>query len=80
MKISFKWLTVPFTNKTKEVKSVQYWKVCWQSRYDSYSWGTSPEMEVFLSKEEAERFAESLRNAFKLIRHTSGNQVTVKKS
>ena len=75
-----KKLTVPETNDTIEIESIQLWKVQWTSRYGEFSGHTSQEFEAFTSEREANDFAESLRNAFKLIRHTSGNTVTVTKS
>jgi len=80
MKVSLKWLTVPFTNDTKQVETVQLWQVRWMSRYDEYSFATRPEMEAFTSEVEADAFALSLKRAFDLIKHTSGNYVTVQKA
>lgn len=75
-----KWLKVPLSNETKEVQAVQMWEVRWHSRYGQYSGDTRPELECFPSQEEAESFAESLRNAFKLIRHSFGTWVAVQKA
>lgn len=77
--IWLKKLTVPFTNATRETDAVQLWEVRWTSRYGEYHYCTKPEMEAFTSPEAADEFAESLRNAFKLIRHTDGTKVTVRK-
>lgn len=74
-----KKITVPISNETKEVDAIQLWEVRWTSRHGQYNSDVSPEMEAFPSKDEAEEFALALRNAFKLIKHTSGNQVIVKK-
>lgn len=52
------------------------WEVRWRSRYNEYL-GTRPEIRVFIDKEQAENFASALRDAFSLIKHTSGNEVTV---
>lgn len=73
----FKKLTVPFTNQTKEVDAVQLWEVRWTSRHGEYSSDVRPEMEGFTSPEEAHEFSDALRNAFKLIRHTSRTTITV---
>ena len=78
--LSFKKLTVPADKGTKQVDAVQLWQVRWQSRYGMYSDATRPEVETFVSEEEAKAFALSLRNAFKLIRHTSGDTVTLRKA
>lgn len=75
----FKWLTVPKSNETKEVPSAYLYEVRWDSRYGEYSSSTKPEVEAFTTSELAEEFATSLRNAFKLIRHTSGTAVSVQR-
>jgi len=75
-----KQLEVPENNETLEVDVAQLWEVRWKSRHSEYSAGTRPEVEVFLSQQEAQDFAESLQQAFSLIRHTSGNYVQVYRS
>ena len=80
MIINFKWLEIPFTNKTKSIEVPQLWEVRWTSRHGSFNSDTQPEMEAFTSQEQADDFAKSLANAFKLIKHTSGNTITVRKS
>jgi hypothetical protein len=75
---SFAKLIVPESNETKEVDVAQTWEVRWESRHGEYSGDTQPEMEVFTSREEAEAFAQSLRNAFQLIRHSSGTHVALR--
>ena len=59
----WKWLTVPFTNETKQEKVIQLWEVRWQSRYGEFSEDTRPEIEAFTSEEEARAFAISGRDA-----------------
>lgn len=78
-KLFFKKTEVPISNKVKEVETVQLWVVTWYSRYGPYSGDVQKEYEAFTSEEEANTFAESLRNAFKLIRHTNINGVYVEK-
>jgi hypothetical protein len=80
MKILTKWLTVPASNDVREIEVAQLWYVRWQSRHGEYYDDTQKEMEAFPSRQAAEEFAESLRNAFALVRHTSGNKVTVRPS
>lgn len=75
----FKWLSVPVSNEQKQIEVVQTWEVRWQSRYGEFSQDTQPELECFTSEDEAITFAQSLRNAFALIRHTSGNKVCIRK-
>jgi hypothetical protein len=78
--IILKTLLMPFSNKTKSVDAVQLWEVRWTSRHGEFSGMTSTELEGFTSEELANEFAQALRNAFKLIKHSSGNRVTVSKA
>jgi len=80
MKLTLKSLLVPFSNLWKTVEAVQCWEVRWTSRHGEYNFDVRPEVEVFASSAEAEEFATSLRNAFELIRHTWGDDVTVRKA
>lgn len=75
----FKWLSIP-TGETKEVKAYESWTVRWRSRHGEYNFEAKDECEVFTNEKDADDFAKSLRDAFKLIRHTSGNSVSVKKN
>jgi hypothetical protein len=77
-----KSLTVPVSTKTTTATSVQLWEVRWRSRHGAFSGDLRPEVECFTSEEAADEFATSLRNAFKLIRNTSRDDigVTVEKS
>ena len=77
MKLTFKWLTAPFTNRTREVEAVQMWNVRWQSRNGKYYGNVQPELEAFPTEAQAQEFATALRNAFALLRHTSGTRVSV---
>lgn len=75
-------LIVPESNETREIDVAQTWEVRWYSaevdlRYSSLT-KFNPAMEVFLSSEEAEAFAQSLRNAYALARVT-GLSVKVSK-
>lgn len=75
----FKWLSIP-TGATKEVKAYESWSVRWTSRYNNYMTGTKQEAEFFTNEKDAEDFAKSLRDAFKLLKHTSDTKVTVEKT
>ena len=83
MKLWFKKQTVPATNETREVDAVQLWRVEWRSRHaryhDSSLADPRQEVECFTSQEQAEAFAVSLRQAFKLLRFTgAGLDVVVR--
>ena len=75
-----KKLTVPENNDTKEIEAIQLWEVRWCSRNGEYHGCTKQELEAFPTNQEAIEFAEALRNAFRLIRHTSGNRVEVERA
>lgn len=79
MKYWIKKLPVPVTNEQREADAVQMWAVRWHSRHGAYSPDTRPEMEAFTSKREALEFKRSLEQAFCLIKHTSGTDVSIEK-
>ncbi len=56
------------------------WEVRWTSRHGKYHGDVREELECFVSQELADGFAESLRAAFRLIRHSSETKVTVEKA
>lgn len=76
----FKWLTRPKSNETEQTQAVQMWEVRWRSRNGEFSCDTQPELEAFTSWDAAEEFATALRNAYALVRTTSGTTVTVTKA
>jgi hypothetical protein len=80
MILNYKWLTVPFTNRTRSVEVVRMWEVRWRSRHGRYSGDTRPELECFTSEAEAAKFAESLRAAFALIKHSSETTISIEQS
>lgn len=65
--------------QTTTVDAVESWEVRWYSRYGSYNNDIRPEVRAFPSQEEAHAFKHALEDAFKLIKHTSGTQVTLEK-
>ncbi len=80
MNIIRKWLAVPRSNDVVQVWAAQLWEVRWNSRYNEYAHGLKPEVEAFPNEADAHAFADALTNAFRLIRHTSGNAVSVVKA
>lgn len=78
-KLLRKILKVPQSNNVLEVEGIRLWYVSWYSRQGCCSYDVTKETEAFPSEEEAELFAQSLRNAFELLRHTNGNEVAVKR-
>lgn len=78
--MDFKWLTMPFSNRTRKVQVAQLWEVRWISlRGDHDFTHHRPEMEAFTSKEEAEAFAVALVNAVKLLRHKVNYEIDIVK-
>ena len=67
-------------NDGKEVDAVQLWEVRWESRHGEYHGDTRPEIEVFHDEQLAKDFYDALKNAFKLVRHKSGTNVTITKA
>lgn len=80
MKFFKKNVEIPVSNDTQLIEAVQLWEVRWRSRHGQFNSDTRDEIEAFPSEVEAQRFAEALRNAFRLIRHSSGDSVKVTKS
>ena len=72
------FFNIIFRSKTKtSIKAFETWEVRWKSRNGNYYNNTRPEVRVFTNKDDAKEFASALRDAFKLIKHTSGNDVYV---
>jgi hypothetical protein len=80
MKNWFKNILIPSGEKT-EVVAYNSWIVRWYSGNGGYNSALTykqPEAEIFPSEEDAQKFAEQLREAFKLVRYTgSATKVTV---
>ena len=65
---------------TISIDVVDTWEVRWYSRHGEFSGDVRTEVMIFVTEVEAEEFAQALKDAFKLIQHTSGTRVTVKPS
>jgi hypothetical protein len=61
----------------RRVDAVELWEVRWRSRYGEYFGDTQDECEVFPIEADAHAFAQALRDAYKLLKHTSGTKVSV---
>lgn len=72
-----KVIDAPPVNEVVPVECVQLWYVRWTRRHGEFSTDTSECMEAFPVEADAKRFADSLRAAFTLLRHTSKTTVTV---
>ena len=56
---------------------IDTWVVEWTSRHGSYSGDTRQRFQAFTSKDEADKFAEEIRRAHKLIGNTCTNETYV---
>ena len=69
-----------FKKGHKQLNSgIDTWIVEWTRRYGQFSGDTEQCYKAFLSKEEADEFADSIRRAHKLIGNTSDTHVSVHK-
>ena len=82
-----KWLTVPLSNQTTTVEVPDMWEVRWSGgSWDSFIgqpqhfWKRREHVEVFLEQAQADAFADSLMNAFRLLRLKGYQRVRVRQS
>jgi hypothetical protein len=73
----FKKVAAPASNDQQQLVAVKLWYVRWFARRGEYSSDIFECLEAFPLKEDAIAFADSLRAAFKLLRHTSRVEVEV---
>jgi hypothetical protein len=73
----FKKTVVPISNVITEIDTIQTWKVEWQSRSGVWNHDVNKECDFFTDENNANHFAEALRNAFKLTKNTSHNEIKV---
>lgn len=65
--------------KRKEAKGAEVWIVSWEARFGDYKGDTKRVAKAFLLEEDAEQFAQSLKDANKLLQNTNGICLTIKK-
>jgi hypothetical protein len=65
--------------KQKDAEGVEVWVVSWVARYGDYSTDTKRVYKAFLSKEDAEAFANSLYAAQRLLQSTNDLGVRIEK-
>lgn len=65
--------------QTMQVDVAEVFEVRWQSRHGEFSYATRPEIRVFAKEKDAISFRDALRDAFRLIKHTSGTEVSITK-
>ena len=75
----FGWLKsveVPSGEKVN-LEGLVTWKVQWLARNGQFAGHTFPTAQFFTTKEDAEKFAVQIKEAFKLVRNTANNEITV---
>ena len=65
--------------KQKDAEGAEIWTVSWDARYGDYSHDTKRVYKAFLSKEDAEAFANSLYAAQRLLQNTNELGVRIEK-
>lgn len=65
--------------KVKNVQGAEIYSVSWLSRFGDFHSETKPVYKAFLTKEDAEEFAQSLRDAHKLLQNTNSIKITITK-
>ena len=65
--------------KQKDAEGAEVWVVSWLARYGNYSTDTKRVYKAFLSKEDAEAFANSLQAAQRLLQNTNYLGVRIEK-
>ena len=79
MKLFGKTNTIITGVNTKEVEGCEVWLVMWQGRYGSYHDQHEQKAKAFLNEESAKIFAESLKEAQKLLQYTEDLCITIVK-
>jgi len=62
------------------VEVLDTWEVRWYSRDGDFHSDINPEIRVFPSLEDAKSFKSALEDAYKLLRYTSCNKVSLSKT
>ena len=79
MKLIEKINTIITGVHTKEVKGCEVWVVMWRGRYGIFHDEYKQKAKAFLNEESAKIFAESLREAQKLLQYTEDLCITIVK-
>ena len=66
-------------NKQKDAEGAEVWVVSWVARFGDYSHNTQRVYKAFLSKKDAESFANSLHAAQRLLQNTNDLGVRIEK-
>lgn len=78
MKIVSKLNSIFKLHKVKDAEGAKVWMVSWDARYGEFSSEKERVSKAFLNYEDAEAFADSLKEAKKLLQYTEGINITIK--
>ena len=79
MKLISKINSIFEVKKVKEVECVEIYSVSWLSRFGEFHSDTKMSYKAFLTKADAEAFAQSLEDAHRLLQNTNSIQITITK-
>jgi hypothetical protein len=74
-----KKIFIPSGEKT-ELPALENWIVRYRRRYGLFSTEWQYEAEVFTNEKDAQAFAEALKDAFRFIKNTADNKVSIEKT
>lgn len=78
MKIVRKLNSIFKLNKVKDAEGAKVWMVSWNARYGTYMDDKERVSKAFLNYEDAEAFADSLKEAKELLQYTERINITIK--
>lgn len=78
MKIISKLNAIFKLSKVKDAEGAKVWMVSWDARYGEFSGEKERVAKAFLNYEDAEAFADSLKEAKKLLKYTERINITIK--
>lgn len=77
MKITSKINEIFGLKKEKDAQGAEVWIVSWDARYGEYSGNMSRVAKAFLDYDDAHKFADSLRDAKKLLQYTENIDISI---
>lgn len=78
MKIVSKLNAIFKLSKVKDAEGAKVWMVSWDARYGTYMDDKERVAKAFLNYEDAKAFADSLKEAKKLLQYTESINITIK--
>ena len=78
MKIVSKLNAIFKLSKVKDAEGAKFWMVSWDARYGEFWSDKERVSKAFLSYEDAKAFADSLKEAKKLLQYAESINITIK--